>query len=107
MGCPEGSFLGIFQVLWYTDTHIHEARSVLFLDKSFISEKTISVWICKKNIALKISYKIVALFTENYPSKEGKGDYKRETEGERERKKGEERYAQIKKEAVQRANYWI
>ena len=24
--------------------------------------------ICKKNIALKISYKIVALFTENYPS---------------------------------------
>ena len=37
-------------------------------DKSFISEKTISVWICKKNIALEISYKIVALFTENYPS---------------------------------------
>ena len=25
-------------------------------------------WIVKKNIALKISYKIVALFTENYPS---------------------------------------
>ena len=48
--------------------HMHEARSVLFLDNSFISEKTISVWICKKNIALKISYKIVALFTENYPS---------------------------------------
>ena len=23
---------------------------------------------CKKNVALKISYKIVALFTENYPS---------------------------------------
>ena len=23
---------------------------------------------CKKNIALKIAYKIVALFTENYPS---------------------------------------
>ena len=38
------------------------------LDKSFISEKTILVLNCKKNIALKISYKIVALFTENYPS---------------------------------------
>ena len=38
-----------------------------YSDKSFISENTIQVELCK-DITLKIAQKTVALFTENYPS---------------------------------------
>ena len=59
-------------VLGCTYTQMHEAGSVLFWQVFYLREWNFSLN-CKKIIALKIAYKIVAFFTENHPSPLKKG----------------------------------
>ena len=61
------SFNSLVLTMYY-DVLIHKCIKISPTLTSLLSQRRQFGLNCKKNIALKIAYKIVALFTENYPS---------------------------------------